>query len=536
MERLGPYTIEAELGRGGMGVVYRARDTRDGRVVALKTLRDALGDPELIERFRLEAKVLEGLEHPNLVRVLDYDLSPPGPYAVFEFVPGETLEARVAREGPLPIPDALRILSEVAAGLAAAHDRDLLHRDVKPANVLLGPAGAKLADFGLVKRLDRETLTQSGTTLGTASYLAPEQVGSDKARWGPTTDVYGLAATLHYALTGAPPFAGPSALVTLSRVLDEPPPRPSALRPEVPKWLDAVCTRGMAKSNRVRFPSAIAFRLALREGQPSRSVTAPRLAALLGTLLLGLGLVSLRSGASDPPAPEVVGGELPSGPAPVTTQHAVQERGVSAVARSLQRVAIERANTKDLERTRADLVDRHAVAAYLERATRVLDRTRGGSDALRQRWLNKAWRAVLKAAEKLDRDRYAEVGGDELHAWFTARLDDPDYRPRSERLWDYVLFFGEARATYADRACSARWATVGEELLELDRTLGKVSTFRAVSNVACLHLYKEPADPDRAKALLDRLKQRGDLTRRQQTALDRLEAQFPWVESDEVPR
>jgi len=194
VDPLGPYQPLNELARGGMGVVYRARDTRSGELVALKVLLDLACDLELLERFGREVEVAGEVEHPHLVRVLDADLRPPRPWAAFELVEGGTLERRVLRDGPLPWREAVRIVSEVAAGVSAAHEKGLLHRDIKPANVLLGPAGAKLADFGLVKDLDRETLTQTGATLGTPAYLAPEQVGSEKARWGPATDVYGLAA------------------------------------------------------------------------------------------------------------------------------------------------------------------------------------------------------------------------------------------------------------------------------------------------------------------------------------------------------
>ncbi|MCA8921400.1 MAG: serine/threonine protein kinase, partial [Planctomycetes bacterium] len=310
-KHLGPYALEAELGRGGMGTVYRARDTRSGRAVALKTLTDVSANLAQLERFRLEAEALRGLVHPHLVEVLDLSLAPPQPYAVFELVEGETLAARVKREGPLPWPTAARIASEVASGVAAAHERGLLHRDLKPDNVLLGPAGAKLADFGLVKDLDRETLTQSGATLGTPSYMAPEQIGSQKDRWGPPTDVYGLAATLYFALTGRPPFTGPTTVAILHAVLQDAPPQPSALAPDVPRWLDAVCLRGLAKENAERFPSAIAFRLALLQPAAAGDGRALRRAlalsagvALLGLAGLGLAL-ALPQRSADPPTPAV---------------------------------------------------------------------------------------------------------------------------------------------------------------------------------------------------------------------------------------
>jgi len=524
VNELGPYAIEAELGRGGMGVVYRARDTRDGRVVALKVLRDALGDPELLERFRLEAKALRGLEHPNLVRVLDHDVSPPRPYAVFEFVPGETLQARVSREGPLPIPDAIRILSEVAAGLAAVHDRDLLHRDVKPENVLLGPAGAKLADFGLVKRLDGTSLTQSGTTLGTPSYLAPEQIGSDKARWGPSTDVYGLAATLFYALTGAPPFAGPSTLVTLSRVLNEDPPLPSALRPEVPEWLDAVCTRGLAKGNRERYPSAVAFRLALREGRPARAPTARHLAGALLAAACALGAVTLVAGRDAAPASGPPSSAAQANSASSPTEQPLVPRRLPNPLRSAQRVspsdaleaqrkesnarlALERGER--LEVTPRDVADAADVVALLQRCTELLELGRGGSPGVRETLLDRVWNVVQEAARLLEAERFAEAGGQEILAWYTARLDDPDYPPKEERRWDCVLrVLTPLRTRGLDPTRLTRWATVGDQLLDLDRQRGKAPWLRALLDVAGLHLNKHPADRERAAELVDRVRRR----------------------------
>lgn len=205
MEQIGPYRVLEELGRGGMGVVYRGQDVRDGRPVALKVLLDPAANLELLERFRREVYALRGVEHPNLVRVLDLSLQPP--CAVFEYVAGGTLKARVEREGPLPWPAAAQLVGEVAEGVAAVHERGLLHRDIKPENVLLDAGGAKLGDFGLVKDLAQSTLTQSGATLGTPGFMAPEQIGSEKDRWSEATDVYGLAATLYFALTGVPPFA-----------------------------------------------------------------------------------------------------------------------------------------------------------------------------------------------------------------------------------------------------------------------------------------------------------------------------------------
>ena len=307
MKELGPYRLHEELGRGGMGVVYRAEDTRSGAQVALKVLteRDALS----LERFRREATLLQGLVHPHLVRVLDVRLAPPVPYLVCEFVEGETLAQRVNREGALPWRQAARLIGQLAAGLGEAHARGLVHRDVKPANVLLAPGQAKLADFGLVKDFSEESLTHTGATLGTPSYMAPEQATGDKHRLSPRTDVYGLTATLFFALTGRPPFKGPTAIATLTAVLGSPPPRPSRWAPEVPPALDALCAKGMAKDPGDRPASPLALRASLQSLERG-SAADPRgrptlaLVAVLGAL--GLGALAALPWLESEPAAEPV--------------------------------------------------------------------------------------------------------------------------------------------------------------------------------------------------------------------------------------
>ncbi|MEZ6186691.1 MAG: protein kinase, partial [Planctomycetota bacterium] len=317
MKTLGPYRVLGELGRGGMGVVYRAQDTRDGRAVALKV---PLGlDAEGLLRLRREAEAVQGLEHPHLVRVLELSLGPPQPYVAFELVDGETLERRVERAGPLPWPEAVAVASQLASALSAVHARGLLHRDVKPENVLLGPEGAKLVDFGLVKDLDGETLTATGSTLGTPSYMAPEQVGAERERWSEATDVYGLTATLYFALTGLPPFTGATTITILHAVLRAPPPRPGATVPEVPAWLDAVCARGMAKQGVERYPSAIALRAALQE--EARGAQEPRRVGRVAAALVLVGALALVSGVgvaralrADPPSAAAEAPRQPDAP------------------------------------------------------------------------------------------------------------------------------------------------------------------------------------------------------------------------------
>ncbi len=271
---IGPYRIEAELGRGGMGIVYQAYDPALDRRVALKVLRPELAHAEGRARFLREARGAAQLRHENVVRVHAV-ADPPDdlPYFVMEFVSGPTLAELVRTRGKLDVREAAGFAAAVADGLAAAHAAGLIHRDVKPANVLIDSSGGvpKLADFGLVKRLDEAGQTHAGAILGTPSYLAPEQV---EAKVGPismATDVHGLGALLYELLTGRPPFLGVGLTETLLQVLTEEPIPVRRLRPEVPRDLETICARALAKAPGRRYASAAAMAADLRHwlaGEP----------------------------------------------------------------------------------------------------------------------------------------------------------------------------------------------------------------------------------------------------------------------------
>jgi len=246
---LGPYDLLDELGRGGMGIVYRARHRELGREVALKTLLPGFADRIDLARFEREARAASGLADPHVVRVLDFGRDAGVVYLAMELVPGESLQRRVERTGPLPSDRAAWIAAQVARGLAAAHARGLIHRDVKPANVLLrGEDEALLADFGLAKDLAAggERLTATGELLGTPAYMAPEQAlgGPVDAR----TDVYGVAATLYFALTGRPPHQQATAIGTLESIATRAPTPPRAVRPDVAPAVEAACLAGLARA------------------------------------------------------------------------------------------------------------------------------------------------------------------------------------------------------------------------------------------------------------------------------------------------
>ncbi len=269
--RLGPYRIDAPVGRGGMGVVYRATDTVLGRVVAVKVLSATLG-PDSAARFVREAQAAARVRHDHIVPVYAAVDPPGGPaHLVMEFVDGPTLRQAATDARGLDPRRAAEVVAQVADALAAAHATGLVHRDVKPANVLLDAATgrAKLADFGLARAADAADLTRSVVVVGTPAYMAPEQVRNPTTS-GPLADVYGLGATLYEALTGAEPFRGSLELV-LAQVLADDPLPPRRLNPAVPRDLDTVCLKAMAKDPARRYASAAAVRDDLRRwlaGEP----------------------------------------------------------------------------------------------------------------------------------------------------------------------------------------------------------------------------------------------------------------------------
>jgi predicted Ser/Thr protein kinase len=261
---LGRYTVEREIGRGGFGAVYLAQDAKLGDRVALKTIASYLvGDPaEVRERFRLEVQAARKITHANVIRI--HDLAEDGPliFLSMEYIEGDTLHQRIKRSGPPGIPEAREILCAVAAGVAAAHDAGIVHRDIKPQNVLLGrKREVKVIDFGLAKASYAEQMTATGLIMGTPEYMAPEQIRG--GRCDARTDVYQLGVLSYFVLAGRPPFQGDTPIaVGFSQVHDPPPPlRP--LRPEVPLALEKVVMRALSKTPQERFADAEAFRTAL---------------------------------------------------------------------------------------------------------------------------------------------------------------------------------------------------------------------------------------------------------------------------------
>jgi WD40 repeat protein/serine/threonine protein kinase/tetratricopeptide (TPR) repeat protein len=284
------YEVLGELGRGGMGVVYRARQVRLGRTVALKVLlAGAHAGEQDLARFRAEAEAVARLQHPNVVQIHEVGEEGGRPYLALEYVEGGSLADKL-KGTPLPAREAAGLVETLARAVHAAHERGVVHRDLKPANVLLTSDGTpKVVDFGLAKRLDGATLhTQTGAVLGTPDFMAPEQAEGMPA--GPAADVHALGAILYVMLTGRPPFVAENALDTLLRVrLDEPVP-PSVLQPKTPRDLATVCLKCLRKDPARRYASALALADDLRRFLEGR----PILAKSVGVWERGLKLVKRR--------------------------------------------------------------------------------------------------------------------------------------------------------------------------------------------------------------------------------------------------
>jgi hypothetical protein len=260
LPRITGYAVEAVLGRGGVGIVFRARDLRLGRPVALKMLlAGSYAGPTELARFQREAEAIAGLCHPNIVQIHEVGDHEGRPYFTMELVDGGTLAQKLA--GALqPVRWAAELVAALARAVAVAHSAGLIHRDLKPGNILLTADGSpKISDFGLARRQDDVNLTRTGTAVGTPSYMAPEQASDAAGPVGPATDVYGLGAILYELLTGRPPFCAKTALETFQQVLADDPVAPSRLNPRVPRDLETVCLKCLQKEPHQRYPSASAL-------------------------------------------------------------------------------------------------------------------------------------------------------------------------------------------------------------------------------------------------------------------------------------
>jgi serine/threonine protein kinase len=289
MRSLGDYEVLAELGRGGMGVVYKARQISLNRLVALKMILDAEhAGPDMLARFRTEAEAVARLQHPNIIQIHEVGEDNGRPFFALEYIVGASLANRLAGT-PLPPREAAQLVETLARAMQAAHERDIVHRDLKPANVLLagapdtpiGQCTPKITDFGLAKKLgDTAGQTASGAIMGTPSYMAPEQAGGQSKQVGPAADVYALGAILYELLTGRPPFKAATAMDTLLQVLSEEPVPPSRLQPRLARDLETICLKCLEKHGRKRYGSAVALADDLRRFLVGEPIVARRVGQL----------------------------------------------------------------------------------------------------------------------------------------------------------------------------------------------------------------------------------------------------------------
>jgi formylglycine-generating enzyme required for sulfatase activity len=328
---LGRYHLVEQLGEGGMATVYRAVDTRLERAVAVKVIRTDYGsDPSFLKRFERETKVLAQLNHPHIVHVLDAGDEAGVPYVVMDFVSGGTLRQRM--RGPLPPAEAARLLAPIARALEYAHARGLVHRDVKPANVLLSADGQpQLSDFGIAKLLDPSNnqtgLTMTGVGIGTPDYMAPEQ-GLGQAT--PQSDIYSLGVIFYELVTGRRPYEAETPVAVMLKHLNDPLPRPRSLNPDLPEEVEAVILRALARQTEHRYATMADFAQALERlsSQPvadaagGRRIGGPVWAVGLGVLalgacalIIGAGLLASRGlGAWPAPTPTILATPQPEVP------------------------------------------------------------------------------------------------------------------------------------------------------------------------------------------------------------------------------
>jgi serine/threonine-protein kinase len=274
------YRVEGVVGRGGMGQVFRVTDQQTGRALALKVLKPLDGeDPDRARRFSREIQILTRIHHPAVLRILDWGESPSGLFFVTELVDGEDLKMSIRRRGPWPPAEAAALGATIAEALAAAHAQGIVHRDVKPNNVMIAADGSvRLLDFGLARGagIDLTTLTRTGTILGTPGYMSPEQF--DTHGVDERSDLYSLGVVLFEVVTGRLPFTGQTPIAVAIGHKTEPPPLPRSLRPGIPAWLEHVIMRCLEKDPARRFATAAELAAELRRPRsaaPSRPRALP---------------------------------------------------------------------------------------------------------------------------------------------------------------------------------------------------------------------------------------------------------------------
>ena len=336
------YAVARELGSGGMGTVYLATDRALGREVAIKVLPPSTREYLGADRFQREMQIAARLSHPHVVPLYEAGETDGLLYYVMAYVPGETLADRLRREGALPLAEALRLTAEVGDALQYAHEQGVIHRDVKPSNILLSRGHAVLMDFGIAKAMSADSdptgpaLTATGVVVGTAEYMSPEQAAGEK-RIDARTDVYALAAVLYEMLSGEPPFTGPSLQAIVARVIADPPRSVRTIRPDLPPHVERALASALAKTPADRPATVQQFveLLAHADGRPAGRLSRWARVGGAAAIVLAAGLVWwVLAGRHRTPAPAgvrppsamvlVPGGEYPVGGAAGRAQRRVR--------------------------------------------------------------------------------------------------------------------------------------------------------------------------------------------------------------------
>src|SRR5271165_213930 len=267
--RIGDYEILGVLGRGGMGQVYKVRNTISDRIEAMKViLPDLAGRQDLADRFLREIKLLAGLNHPNIAALRTAQTVDNQLVMIMEYVEGTTVAALLAK-GPLPVADAVNYIDQVLAALSYAHQNNIIHRDIKPSNMMVTPEGVvKLMDFGIARSGDSSALTGTGETVGSLYYMPPEQVKGQPT--DARSDIYSTGASLYEMVTGERPFKADSSYSLMAAQVQQPPRPPIEIRADLPAALNEIILLAMAKDSGLRFQTADAFRNALQTVQTAR--------------------------------------------------------------------------------------------------------------------------------------------------------------------------------------------------------------------------------------------------------------------------
>lgn len=273
-QTLGPYKIVREIGKGGMGIIYKALNPADQKTVAIKVLPPTMVDRVTVERFHREAKAMAKLRHPNMVEVFESGMEHGKHFLVMEFIEGENLKSIIKARGTLPVSECARISIQVAEALSHLHQSGMIHRDIKPSNIMVTPEGkVKLMDYGLVKIMGLTSVTVEGAALGTVEYMSPEQITGEGVDI--RADIYSLGITVYEMATGQLPFKGQTPQELLLKHQSEVPVSVRSLRPQIPPELEKIINRAIAKQPQQRYPCAEALGLDLIKLNPVPSPASP---------------------------------------------------------------------------------------------------------------------------------------------------------------------------------------------------------------------------------------------------------------------